>query len=429
MSIAEYIDRKRVLVLKSKTRKGAISELVRAIVRDDRRLQAAPILDALWKREALLSTRIAPGIAIPHAQIPGMEGTIIAVGKSVNGISYDARDDSDVHLVFLIISGERSHLKALGTVAALLQNRDMTARLMAAEDKNTLLSILQRTQTGQAAEAPASGLSMTLARQAVLLARHIQAAVVIVHQPSTAIRDALVDQTAPPRIIYAGGSGSGDWTLTVPFRGLNRAGHLEISLLIALSEGLVRKGETVVSVFGLSDEGQPDTIVVTDVDKDFTKFFPFALDAAGDAYGRQTFFRVLQLAIELADEGREGKPVGAIFVIGDDDHVTTHCQQMVINPFKGYDDHEKNILDPGLAETIKEFAHIDGAFIIRSDGVIISAGTYLRVDHPSSLPSGLGARHAAAAGITAVTRATAIVISESTRAVSLFRGGKRIMIV
>ena len=133
---------------------------------------------------------------------------------------------------------------------------------------------------------------------------------------------------------------------------------------------------------------------------------------------------------ELADHGQGGKPTGALFVVGDAANVRAHCQQMLMNPFKGYDASHRNIVDPGLSETIKELSRIDGAFIIDDDGVIESAGTYLRVDADiPALPSGLGARHTAAAAITAVSEAVAVAISESTRQVSIFRHGRRVVVL
>jgi DNA integrity scanning protein DisA with diadenylate cyclase activity len=83
-----------------------------------------------------------------------------------------------------------------------------------------------------------------------------------------------------------------------------------------------------------------------------------------------------------------------------------------------------------LKETIKELSKLDGAFVIRGNGVIVSAGTYLRTRvPPAELPSGLGARHTAAAAITVVSRAVAVVLSESTRRVSIFKSGERIMVL
>ena len=140
------------------------------------------------------------------------------------------------------------------------------------------------------------------------------------------------------------------------------------------------------------------------------------------------FERVIQLASELATEGREGKHVGALFVIGDSDKVSEYCSQLVINPFRGYPEEERNILDESLEETVKEFSALDGAFIIRGDGTVVSAGTYLQPGkRGEKLPQGLGARHEAASSITASTDAIAVTISESTGTVTTFRGGKIIM--
>jgi len=100
-------------------------------------------------------------------------------------------------------------------------------------------------------------------------------------------------------------------------------------------------------------------------------------------------------------------------------------QQMIINPFLGYPEEQLNILNPELEETIKEFSAIDGAFIIKENGVLVTAGRHLNAAPDiRDLPSGLGSRHIAAAGITNVTKAAAIVISESSGNVSVFKNGK-----
>jgi DNA integrity scanning protein DisA with diadenylate cyclase activity len=139
------------------------------------------------------------------------------------------------------------------------------------------------------------------------------------------------------------------------------------------------------------------------------------------------FQRVLSLAIELAGEGREGKPVGALFVIGDQEAVDKYCHQTIINPFRGYPEEERNVLDETMRETVKEFCSIDGAFVISGKGVIVSAGTTLRTAvSEQELPQGLGSRHAAAAAITASTVSVAITLSESTGTVRVWRRGEMI---
>jgi DNA integrity scanning protein DisA with diadenylate cyclase activity len=137
--------------------------------------------------------------------------------------------------------------------------------------------------------------------------------------------------------------------------------------------------------------------------------------------------RSLSLAIELAAEGREAHPVGTMFIIGDTRRVMRHTRQMVLNPFHGYARRLRSLLDPSLAETIKEFALIDGAFIVQGDGTVVSAGTYLIPKSSARLPQGLGTRHHAAAAITGHTQAMAITISQSTGTVTVFRHGQIVL--
>jgi DNA integrity scanning protein DisA with diadenylate cyclase activity len=103
---------------------------------------------------------------------------------------------------------------------------------------------------------------------------------------------------------------------------------------------------------------------------------------------------------------------------------------MVLNPFHGFSRSLRNVLDPSLAETIKEYAQIDGAFLIQDDGTVLSAGTYLAPrETPNKLPSGWGARHTTAAAITSHTRATAVTVSQSTGTVTVFHQGEPAMVL
>jgi DNA integrity scanning protein DisA with diadenylate cyclase activity len=136
------------------------------------------------------------------------------------------------------------------------------------------------------------------------------------------------------------------------------------------------------------------------------------------------FERTLLIATQLAAEGREGRPIGALFVIGDSQNVLTHSRPLVLNPFHGYPETDRNILDPNLQETIKEFSAIDGAFIIRGDGVVLAAGRQLLPPSAGTqLLNGLGTRHAAACAVTASSSAVAIVVSQSTGTISIFKSG------
>jgi diadenylate cyclase len=73
-------------------------------------------------------------------------------------------------------------------------------------------------------------------------------------------------------------------------------------------------------------------------------------------------------------------------------------------------------------------AALDGAFVVNRRGVVDSAGTYLNAPvGRGKLSPGLGARHAAALSITAVTDATAVVISASSGTVSIYDGGETVL--
>lgn len=133
----------------------------------------------------------------------------------------------------------------------------------------------------------------------------------------------------------------------------------------------------------------------------------------------------LYLAVELAREGREGRKIGTIFVIGDEDRVLRHSRPLILDPLAGHPDETKRIGDSGFRETIKELALLDGAFVVSAQGVVISAARYIDVTARETIdiPLGLGSRHIAAANITQATNATAIVVSESSM-VRVFAGGR-----
>ena len=137
------------------------------------------------------------------------------------------------------------------------------------------------------------------------------------------------------------------------------------------------------------------------------------------------FDAVLRVALEIAREGREGKPVGTAFLVGDLDGVLAYSTQFILNPFKGHTMEERRITNEELAENIKEFAQLDGAFVIAGDGLVEAAGRYITVDTSAvQIPPGLGSRHASVAGITLVTHAIGIVVSQSGGLIKIFRGGE-----
>lgn len=218
--------------------------------------------------------------------------------------------------------------------------------------------------------------------------------------------------------------------IKIPSVKLTRMGQVKMAVVMALNAELVDQGDKIVCLTGVPELGGLDTVVILDIGREFEVISSEDVRSLSEHVKPAIFEAVLNMAIELAHQGREGKSVGTTFVIGDVEAVLAHSKQLTINPFKGYPEEDRNILDPQVRESIKGFSAIDGAFIIRDDGVVVTAGRHLNAAfEDGELPQGLGSRHASAAGITSVTNATAIVVSESTGDVRIFRNGKIFMTI
>jgi diadenylate cyclase len=210
--------------------------------------------------------------------------------------------------------------------------------------------------------------------------------------------------------------------IDVPNVELDRLGQVKLAAIIALSSRVLDLHDTAVFLTG-PYRSIIDSMVVMSLGAEYELFDTTDQPNIDEHIKRAVFHRVLTLALNIGQFGREGKHVGTVLVVGDTRNVIEHTEQMILNPFKGYDDRERNILDDTMTETVREYAALDGAFIIRGNGVIETAGARLRVGaNPGR--SGLGARHAAAAGITAQTKSIAITVSESDGTVRVWRAGK-----
>jgi DNA integrity scanning protein DisA with diadenylate cyclase activity len=124
---------------------------------------------------------------------------------------------------------------------------------------------------------------------------------------------------------------------------------------------------------------------------------------------------LIGLAVEIAREGREGRRVGTLFTLGDEDTVLTRSRPLILDPLLGHPVSARRLTSPSLRGTIKELAQLDGGFVVSRDGIVLSACRYLdAVAAHVDVPLGLGSRHLAAANMSAVTNAVGIVVSESS---------------
>jgi DNA integrity scanning protein DisA with diadenylate cyclase activity len=186
---------------------------------------------------------------------------------------------------------------------------------------------------------------------------------------------------------------------------------------------VLHKGDRVICPSGVGRSRALDTLSVLDLGGGLEPFSHFGPEPFGGDLAPGVFERVLTLATQLAVEGREGRPVGALFVLGDSERVPGQSRGLALNPFQGHPESGGTVLDPALEDAPKEFSALDGAFVVRGDGVVLTAGSHLMPSTASTRPAGgLGTRHGAA-GISATTDAVAICVSQSTGTVSVYKPG------
>ena len=124
---------------------------------------------------------------------------------------------------------------------------------------------------------------------------------------------------------------------------------------------------------------------------------------------------LIELAVEIAREGREGRRIGTLFTVGDEEAVLSRSRALILDPLAGHPKEARSIQNENLRGTIKELAQLDGAFVVSDNGVFAAACRYLDATSDGlEVPLGLGSRHLAGASISRATRAVAIVVSQSS---------------
>ncbi len=435
MELASYIPENRIFFLRSRRKRSAIRELVRAACATVAGLPAEQAFQAVWSREAMASSWIAPQVAIPHGRIAGLKTPVVALGRSRNGIDYESTDGVPVLILVLILGAEEDvgrHIQILAETARTLRAAQVKERILKARDRREIHGVLRGRSLMTERRRENRRISSLLLEDAFHLAGRLGAAAVLLQVDVLESPDILARARQPVKTILVT---SGDArpepgepahrVLHLPFGSLDRPSRLSLALLLGVSRGLIGREDRVIALQGPPGGGAFDTLRVVDVSAEVPTLPPSGYENLLGDVQPQVLERVLEVAVRIAVEGREGRPVGTIFVVGDHEAVRRRTQQLIINPFKGHSEAERNVLDPSLEETIKELAGIDGAFVLRGDGVVEAGGAYLLSgDSPPRLPSGFGTRHVAAAGMTAVTQALAIVVSQSGGRVSVFRRGK-----
>ncbi len=438
MRLDKYIARSRVVELSGTDLKSALGELLDASIAKFPDLKKDSLLRGLLQRESTMTTYLGLGVSLPHVRVKMGRRYVIAIGRSREGIAQEGSPDGEkIHIIVMLLADERArnYLQVLASVARLVKEPDFVRSLTEAADIDEFHDKLLVGAGGllsRPVQAQQNRINRLMIREADRVARGAGCGAIMV------FGDTFVGGIQPgawfpksktilvTRNLIEVDDDEDEVTEVIQVRSFSdqRLAQLRSAIFVALTRELISFNDRICCVGGIAGSNQFDTVVIVDVEREFQTLLSGHADLLPDDVKPEVLERVLAIAVELAVEGREGKPVGCLFVLGDAGRVEKLIKPLVLNPFYGYKEEDRNILSPFMDETVKEFSSIDGAFIIRGDGVVMSAGSLIQAtDTDHALPSGLGSRHAAAAAVSVATQCISIVVSSSTGQVTLFRRG------
>ena len=204
--------------------------------------------------------------------------------------------------------------------------------------------------------------------------------------------------------------------------------RLTQAVLECVASEHVLSGSNVVAVYSSFDADSIDTVSILKLTERLVRLTARDLRKLETKVPLDTLKIVVDLAVEIGKEGREGKAVGTMFVVGDHRKVTEQSRAGGFDAMKGYTRKERNLIDPRVREGIKELAQLDGMFVVAADGTVESCARIIDTTPVElTMTTGLGSRHFAGAAISKNTKAIAVVVSQSSGTVRIFQNGEVVL--
>ncbi len=147
MRITDYLTEEDILEdIPGSTKEEILTNLVDILVAKGRLPSREPYLSSLLQREALGTTAVGEGIAVPHARVENLESLVMAMVRFKKGVGFGSLDNAPVHLLFLVLAPEEStetHLRALAKVVTVLKNKETREKLLQASGPQEIYQILK----------------------------------------------------------------------------------------------------------------------------------------------------------------------------------------------------------------------------------------------------------------------------------------------
>ncbi|MFI3291154.1 MAG: PTS sugar transporter subunit IIA [Opitutales bacterium] len=443
MDYSKYIAKSRIIDIESSHLEGALAEMLDCIPPHllEENQNKDNILADLIAREQDISTYLGDGILMPHTKANIKHSYLFVVARCPEGLSFDNKSEyKDTKLIFMLLAnqGHKNYLNILASLARIFSQDEIISDIIASADfanfRDKVWAVFKkRSQDSNALNiAPKMSLStksfMNKAKQIAKISKANTIFLLGDTFPNGLNLDTVFDDfktlivTERSSNFFEGKKLS---FINVRAFSTKRMSQLGSALLMGITKGIIGIGDKICCIGGIKESGIVDCITVVDVAKEFSKILNFKGQLLPNDVKPEVVERILAITTELSVEGREGKPIGCLFVIGDAQNVLALSKQLVLNPFYGYKREDRSILNPFMDETVKELSMIDGAMIIDGNGVLETAGTLIHTpDFTLNLQGGLGARHAAAYSISLAADCLAIVVSSSTGIITIFRNGE-----
>jgi DNA integrity scanning protein DisA with diadenylate cyclase activity len=236
----------------------------------------------------------------------------------------------------------------------------------------------------------------------------------------------LVGSDDPDVVQAAADAGLDVVFLTAPDLPLHE--KLEQALLQSIADEILSPGAGVIAVYSGFESNQVDTVSFIRLEEHLGRLTIRDLRNLETRVPLDTLKTVVDLAVDIGREGREGKPVGTLLIVGDSRKVLANSHPTGFDPVKGYGRRERSLSDSRVREGIKEIAQLDGAFVVSADGTVEASCQLIETAAANvTLSKGLGTRHWAAAAITKKTNAVAVTVSETSGTVRIFQNGEVIL--
>ena len=147
MKITDILVREgSILDLVATGKDDLLAELAGALAAAEPALERDSLLNVLREREALQSTGIGEGVAIPHGKIAGLDRLVATFARSTAGVDFESIDGQPTQLFFLLIVPEQSggqHLKALARISRFFRDASFREKLLDAGNLDEIFRAIE----------------------------------------------------------------------------------------------------------------------------------------------------------------------------------------------------------------------------------------------------------------------------------------------